>query len=234
MQTTIWPKQPPPLTDAQRRAREEFMRLWHEELPRKYSVIERFNHGYPAALPVEQGWRTLEIGAGLGEHAQHERLDLQDYYFLEYRAEFCEEIAARFGNSKVVCGDIHERQPWPDGYFDRVVAVHVLEHLVNLPVALDEVGRLLKPDGFLDIVIPCEGAPVYTLARRISSQRMFERRFGMPFEPIIRNEHVSTYPEIEKELRDRFTTEQRTFFPLRLPLYQINLVVGMRLQKISR
>lgn len=43
-----------------------------------------------------------------------------------------------------------------DDMWDEVVLHHVLEHLprANAPVALDEIRRILKPDGILDIEVP--------------------------------------------------------------------------------
>jgi SAM-dependent methyltransferase len=224
-----WPKQPPPLTAAQESAREGFIQLWHRELPHRYRSIERFNHGFIARLPVKRGSRTLEIGAGLGEHSRFEDLDIQAYYCVEYRDAFCAELRKQFPADRVVRGDIEQRQPWPDGFFDRVVAVHVLEHLRNLPAALSEIRRLLAPDGCFDVVLPCEGGLAYSLARKISAERLFRRHFGLDYTPIIRNEHVSTLDEIETELRRDFTVERSAFFPLRVPIRFINLCVGMRL-----
>src|SRR5690349_20198224 len=42
-----WPKTFPPLTEEQKRISDDFMKAWHEVLPQKYGVIEKFNHGYP-------------------------------------------------------------------------------------------------------------------------------------------------------------------------------------------
>lgn len=110
--TNSWPKLPPDLTDAQRAAREKYMFLWHQELPRKYAVVESFNHGYIANLPRRCGLRTLEIGAGLGTHLGIEGKDAVDgYYCLEYREDFCREIRKILSEDRVVCGDIQSKQP---------------------------------------------------------------------------------------------------------------------------
>lgn len=152
-----WPKRPPELTVEQERAREAFVAVWHQQLPTRYAMIERFNHGSIARLPIKKGANTLEIGAGLGAHSRFEDLTRQDYYCLEYREEFCKTLVEMFPANRVVCGDIEQRQPWLSGFFDRIIAIHVLEHLRNLPAALAEIRRLLKPDGFFDVVVPCEG-----------------------------------------------------------------------------
>lgn len=228
-----WPKTPPILSQEQLDAREKYMKLWHEELPKKYGIIEVFNHGFPSKLPVQNGWKTLEVGAGLGSHLKYENLKAQDYYCLEFREEFCKDIRKIHPADHVVCGSIEEKTPWPDGFFDRVVAIHVLEHLRNLPAALAEIKRILKPGGFLDIVIPCEGGMAHTFARKISAERLFRKNFKMDFTPIHKNEHVNTFGEIDGLLKKNFRQERRSFFPLKVPLHTLNLAAGFRLKLMS-
>ena len=36
-----------PLTPEQREISNDFMKYWHKLLPRHFSIVERFNHGYP-------------------------------------------------------------------------------------------------------------------------------------------------------------------------------------------
>jgi SAM-dependent methyltransferase len=224
-----WPKQPPVLTAEQEQAREAFVTVWHQQLPTRYRGIERFNHGSISRLPVKTGSTTLEIGAGMGAHSKFEDLARQQYYCLEYRRAFCDELLKLFPADRVRQGDIEQRQPWADGFFDRIVAIHVLEHLRNLPLAVAEIRRLLKPDGCFDAVLPCEGGLAYAVARKVSAERLFRKRFGMDYTPIIRNEHVSTLDEIVEELGRVFDVGTRRFFPLRLPIRSLNLCVAFRL-----
>jgi 2-polyprenyl-3-methyl-5-hydroxy-6-metoxy-1,4-benzoquinol methylase len=226
-----WPKIPPVLNAAQLDAREKYMKLWHEELPKKYAIIERFNHGYVSEFALTPSGKTLEVGAGIGEHLLYERLAEQDYHCLEYREEFTDEIRKKFPLVKVHTGDIHQKQIWEDESFDRIVAIHVLEHLCNLPLALNEMGRLLKPNGHFDIVIPCEGGMAHTFARKISAQRLFEKNFKMDFTPIHKNEHVNTFKEIMFLLLKQFKIERQSYFPLLIPISTINLCAGFRLVK---
>ena len=86
---------------------------------------------------------------------------------------------------QTIVGDCQTRLPFEDGSFDRYLAIHVLEHLPNLPACIAEAWRLLDKDrGQFLAVIPCEGGLAYSLARRISAQRLFERTYGMPYETI--------------------------------------------------
>jgi len=225
-----WPKVVPDLTPEQKEALEAWYVLWLERF-NKNALLDGFNYGFPASLPVPERCRTLQIGPGMHPNLARDMLASPDYHVLELRAEFCKKLAERLPPERVHCGDIEQRQPFPDGSFDRLIAIHVLEHLRNLPAALDEISRLLAPDGAFDVVLPCEGGLAYSLARRISSQRMFEQTFKMPYEPIIRSEHVSELWEINEELFARFRAEKTRHFPLRVPVDTINIFVGYRLRK---
>src|SRR5205085_2280459 len=139
MATASWPKVFPPLTAEQEHIRDDFMKYWHEVLPRKFGVIDRFNHSYCVKNAPTHFDRTLEIGAGIGEHIAYEKLSPQqrrDYYALELRENMSQEIQRRFPDIRTITGDCQKRLAFPDGYFDRILAIHVLEHLPNLPAAV--------------------------------------------------------------------------------------------------
>lgn len=81
-----WPKSLPVLTPEQHRIRNEFMFLWQQLLPQKYPLLEQFNHRYPVKMKEKMGQRskikTLEVGAGIGEHLFYENLSGQEYNVL--------------------------------------------------------------------------------------------------------------------------------------------------------
>jgi ubiquinone/menaquinone biosynthesis C-methylase UbiE len=226
-----WPKTIPELSPEQQKAREGFMLGWHQILPNKYSIVEKFNHAWVAKLPLPSPCKTLEIGAGLGEHFFWEDVSKQDYYQLEYREEFCKILRDNTKSDLVVCGDIQERTPFEDKTFDRLVIIHVLEHLPRLPDALRESSRILKDDGVFDIVLPCEGGIAYTMARRISAQRYFEKTFKMDYGPIWRSEHINTGQEVMDAISCFFEVESSSYFPLKIPVQTVNLCIALRVRK---
>jgi SAM-dependent methyltransferase len=234
MKIARWPKTFPPLTAAQERIRDDFMKYWHEVLPKRYGRIERFNHRYPVRYGPAEFVRTLEIGAGIGAHLEHERLTAEqaaNYYALELRQSMSAEIRRRFPMVQTITADCQRHLPFPDDFFDRVLAIHVLEHLPDLPSAVREIWRVChKTSGVFSVVIPCEGGFAYTLARRISAQRLFEKRYGQPYRWFIEREHVNRPAEILEELRPYFQVSHRSFFPLRIPAVFCNLVIGMTLR----
>lgn len=234
--TNKWPKILPALTAEQQRISDDFMKRWHEELAGRgrYGLIERFNHQFPVKCS-QPGFRTtLELGAGLGEHLNYEKLtpeQEENYYANELRPNMAMEIRQRFPRVKTVVGDCQQPFDFPDGFFDRVIAVHVLEHLPNLPATIRESHRLLNQTrGRLLIVIPCEGSLAYTLARKISAERVYKQRYGGSYKWFYTREHINLPQEILAELDPYFTVETRSFFPLPfLPFVFANLVIGLSL-----
>jgi SAM-dependent methyltransferase len=196
----------------------------------RFGWVSRFDHAFPVRSASSR-LRTLEIGAGTGTHVQFEPNG--DYVALEASPELADQIPPRDGLS-VVVADCEQRLPWDDDSFDRVLAIHVLEHLYNLPVALDEVARVLRPDGIFCVVIPCEGGRLYSLGRRVTTKRIFEKRYGTPYEWMIGQEHCNTAREVLAELDRHFFVRERRYFPLGVPAVDLNLVVGLELSNAAK
>jgi SAM-dependent methyltransferase len=224
----------PPLTAEQQRISDEFMRAWHEELPQRYSIVERFNHGYPVEVSDFPFTTTLEIGAGLGEHLRHENLtaeQLRNYTAVDLRENMIAALKAAFPQIRALQADAQQQMEVAGGSIDRILAIHVLEHLPNLPAAVEELHRVCaKPNGRLIVVIPCEGGMAYSLARKISAERFYHRRFGGSYKWLYSREHINLPHEILAELQRRFRIERKRYFPLPfVPLTTGNLCIGLRL-----
>lgn len=203
------------------------MHYWHEVLPKRFGIIDRFNHGYPVRHAPRDFKRTLEIGAGTGEHLEYESLtpvQQRNYVALDLRENMVADIRKRFPRVKAIVSDCQKRLDFEAGHFDRILAIHVLEHLPNLPAAVREMHRLCA--GTLSIVIPCEGSLAYSLARKISAQRIFEKRYGQPYDWFISREHLNRPHEIFAEIEPYFRREHRAFFPFPIPAEFCNLAIG--------
>ncbi len=220
-----WPKTVAQLTDEQRRIQDDWLRYFHERLSDDHGHIVRFNHEY-AARSAGPG-STLEIGAGLGEHLRYEDLTTQEYHAVELRENMAEAIRRDFPAAVTVVADCQQRLPYEDASFDRALAIQVLEHLPDLPAALGEIERVLKPSGVLSVVIPCEGGLGYSMGRRVTSRRAFERRYKTSYRWLIESEHVNQAHEILCELRTRFHLADVTYFPSLIPLIDLNLLIGI-------
>lgn len=231
-----WPKILATLTPEQQIISHDFMQFWHEQLATKshYNMIEKFNHGYAVKHAPNHFLRTLEIGAGLGEHLHYERLTAdqkRNYIALELKENMAAKIKENHPDIITHIGDCQQKIDFPDHYFDRILAIHVLEHLPNLPAAVREMYRLCKnPSGRFSIVIPCEGGFAYQMARKISAQRLFQQRYQQSYQWFIEREHINKPNEILEELRPYFNIKHKQFFPFALPIIHINLCIGLTLQ----
>jgi SAM-dependent methyltransferase len=229
-----WPKVLARLPAPQQAIADDFLKHWHRVLPARYNAIERFNHTYPLRhLPAADRWRTLELGAGIGGHLAFEPLDRQDYHCIELRDAMAQEIRARYPAVVTLTADCQERIPYADAYFDRVVVIHVLEHLPNLPAALDEVHRVLKTDGVFSAVLPCDPGLLYELARKLSAERIFRARYRLPYRWFIRREHLNSPAEILQLIGQRFQVIDRAYFPLKVRVVNLNLCLGVTARKPS-
>jgi SAM-dependent methyltransferase len=234
--TGQWPKQLPELTDEQQRIYEDFKNVWLSELPRRFGVIETFNHRYPlrSLNEVRAPVHTLDVGAGRGGHIAFEDLSRQSYTALELRAELASHIRERYPTVSVIVGDIQRGIDVPAGAFNRILAIHVLEHLPDLPKALDEIKRLLSENGRLSVLIPCDPGLAYAMARNLSARRIFEQRYQQSYDWYVTSEHINSPKEIIGELEKRFKITHRYYFPLLIPVAVTNLVIALTLKHRSR
>lgn len=225
-----WPKTYPPLSPEKIAINDDFVLHWHEVLPKRYSFVDAFNHNYVVRTAPHGFTRTLEIGAGTGEHLKYERLDTEqkaNYFAVDIRENMISELHSQFPEISAVVGDCQKRMDFEDSYFDRILAIHVLEHLPNLPAAVREMHRLCdKNRGVLSIVIPCEGSLAYSIARKISAQRIFEARYKQSYRWFIEREHINLPNEIFEELSPFFSLTSSTYFPIPLKAEFCNLCIG--------
>lgn len=228
-----WPKICVSLTPEQEMISNDFMHYWHEVLPAHYGIVNRFNHGYVVKNAPKSFLTTIEIGAGDGEHLKYERLtdsQMNNYYAIDIRQNMIDTLRARFPNVNAILADCQKRMPFEESTIDRILAIHVLEHLPNLPAAIQEMHRICnKKKGILSVVIPCEGSLAYTLARKISAERIFKNRYKQPYNWFIEREHINKPFEIYEELERHFDIQCSSYFPIPLPIEYINLCIGLTL-----
>ena len=71
-----------------------------------------------------------------------------------------------------------DNAPFPDGVFDCIVGIGVLEHLEDDQIFLSEMRRLLHTDGILIVTVP--NGDLALLANRINSVVGFTPEFLWP------------------------------------------------------
>ncbi len=227
-----WPKVFPELNEEQKWIRDDFVKYLYTIFPKKFSFLERFNNNYIIKNRPATFTKSLEIGAGLGEHIFHENLSgiqRKNYIALELRENMAEGIRSNHPDIQVWVGDCQDQIPASDGEFDRVIASHVLEHLPNLPRAIKEIYRVCnKQTAIFSVVIPCEGGLSHSMGRKVSVQRLFEKKYRQPYKWFIEREHVNVPHEIFEEILPYFCLVSSEFFPFKfLPFVWCNLCIGL-------
>jgi SAM-dependent methyltransferase len=141
--------------------------------------------------------RVLDIGSPklptllLARHSQCElySTDIRDY-FIGPTAHFVERLGrgARLGRTIHLEVQDARALAYPDGFFDRVFSISVLEHIPDTgdSQAMREIARVLKPGGIATITVPfaAGGAydeflagPVYERQADADGQTFYQRRY---------------------------------------------------------
>lgn len=230
-QIAKWPKKAPQLTDHQKWIGDDWLKYWLDLMPGKYGVYAKFNHGYVVQNSPKNFISTLEIGCGDGEHLKFEILNAdqkKNYVAIDIRENIVEAFKNNFPDIQCYVSDCQVKQNFSDNSFDRILAIHVLEHLPDLPSAVEELHRLCNKDrrGVLSVVLPCEGGWAYTFARKISSERLFKKRYKMPYDWYMKSEHLNSIEEVLDELNKKFKLISSTYFPMMVPVKNLNLAIG--------
>jgi len=102
-------------------------------------------------LPIPPGAQVLDAGCGSGRTLQElSRYGVVHGIELDPTAA---EVARARGCGEVVIGRLEEL-PWPDGTFELITCLDVIEHTPDDRVTLGELRRVCKPGGWLVLTVP--------------------------------------------------------------------------------
>lgn len=139
---------------------------------------------------------TLEIGAGNLNHLTYEPI-IGRYDIVEpYRALFENKPELKRVNS--IYSDISEISR--EVFYDRIITIATLEHVLNLPEVVAKSALHLKPTGVFRAAIPNEGTLLWSLAWKCTTGIEFKLKYGINYGLIMSYEHVNTAAEISDVL----------------------------------
>ncbi len=149
-------------------------RFLQVRLRRVSELLEGFNEG-----------RILDIGCGPGRIADALRNNRAEYFGMDISPEMIEVCRRSFGREsrfRFLIGEM-ERLGFARESFDAVLCLGVLEYILDVPAALREVTRVLKPDGFLIATMLNERSPYlmwqnHGYSRILNGLKRLGRLFG--------------------------------------------------------
>ena len=119
-------------------------------------LVGRFFDRFESLLPATAPRRVLEIGTGEGLVADRVIGRFPEAAFVALdlpHGHLAKRWQALDGHGVFATA---ERLPFPDGAFDLVLAVEVLEHLRDPALALGELARVATPGGTALLSVPSE------------------------------------------------------------------------------
>lgn len=190
-----------------------FMRRSHELLERAFDERSRFG-------------RVVEVGAGGGQHLRFIRHGFDEYYLTDQSTTMLEGARARCPEalrSKIrFLRQDATRLTLDDASVDRLVAMHVLEHLYRPHEVLREWDRVVRPGGVLSIVLPCDPGLLWRLGR-ILGPRANAERAGIEYDYWMAREHVNPINNLVVFIRYYFDAVRELWYPTRIPSMDLNL-----------
>lgn len=177
----------------------------------KGGVGEMVNHwGFRIMEQVDlAGLSVLELGPGIIEHTRYAK-NLPERYVLmdmdQGSLEASGEILAEWGVKDIQLIRVESAAiPLEENSVDVVVTFHQLEHIYELDTYLEEIRRVLRPEGALVGAVPTEGSLAWGLGRYLTSRRYVKKNMDIDYDKIICWEHPQFVDTIQAALDARFT-----------------------------
>jgi len=174
--------------------------------------------------------RVLEVGAGTGEHFQFVRHTYDEYTFSDIDGKTLEIARSKLEKaipSARVSFEVQEGKDlnYSNDSFDRLIAVHVLEHIYQPHLVLKEWYRIVKHGGVLSVLIPTDPGLAWRLGRHLGP-RGNALSMGVAYDYVMAREHVNSCVNLIAILRHYFPVAKESWWPLPFPSVDLNLFVA--------
>jgi len=203
---------------------ETYKYLYRNPLTR---FFHEFGHYVVQLLIKNKDGKIIDLGCGSGEHFRY--IKNHDIVGIDVDEELLETARKKYPDISLYKENI-DHLSFKDEQFDSAVAIFVLEHLVNLSVALSEIKRILKPGGELIMIIPTENF-IYKLGREITVKRYVEKKCEVDYNELIAGEHVNQCKDIIKLLKSNFNIDKMVGVPFLVPFINTNIFIAARCKK---
>jgi len=212
---------------------------WQDECINFYNVNQKQSigkivndAGYSVMASIDlEGKKVLEIGPGDINHIKFWNSKPDCYVIadlnkdmIKYSSQKLEDAGVNFETKLIERGE-RGQLPFDDEEFDVLVSFYSLEHLYPFPLYLDGMLRVLKKGGTLIGAIPSEGGLGWGIGRYLTTRRWLHSNTNIDPDKIICWEHPNFSDHILKELDNNMSKVSLSYWPIKLPAIDINLII---------
>lgn len=212
---------------------------FYEETQKKSIGNYVNNAGYKVLGAVDmEGLRVLEVGPGDLRHTKYWNSKPSHYVLVDLYEKFLEVASTKLSNlgipneKRITNRKQKGKLPSLDNEFDLIISFYSFEHLYPFNEHLNEMKRVLKPGGKIVGAIPAEGGLAWGIGRYFTTRRWFKKNTNINPDKIICWEHPTMSDEILQTMSNKMEKTKLRFWPLHIPLLDVNLVIKFIYTKI--
>jgi ubiquinone/menaquinone biosynthesis C-methylase UbiE len=174
--------------------------------------------------------RVLEVGAGSGVHLRSVRHQFGEYILSDFSTDMLRNVDTSDGRDRnvTILAQDAAALSFDDASFDRVIAAHVLEHLYKPHEVLREWIRVLRPNGTLSLVLPCDPGMAWRLGRYFGPRQRAKQN-GLAYDYVMAREHVNAISNLVAFVRYYFDRREEHWWPFRVPSTDMNLIYAVNI-----
>lgn len=170
----------------------------------------------------------LDIGCGEGGHFPFLNSS-SNVIGIDVDQESLERLKKNFPDFFVIRADSYNL-PFENESVGCIMSIYNLEHLAYLDLALEEMHRVISPEGDIFISVPNEGGFLFVLGRSLTTARKFSTdsfNYGRAAEI----EHLNCIWQLERAFKRYFVIKKKDNFPFPAPLFHLNLITTYHCKK---
>ena len=174
-----------------------------------------------ASKPTITTSNILEVGGNIGEHIKFVQEDFKTYLLTDYRQTGFKSLNSRI---RFEVADV-QNLPYPNESFDRVIATCLVHHVPDLERTLKEMLRVVKKNGQIQILIPCDPGVAYRLAKFIGPSRVWKKNGITNPDFTHYSQHINHFAQISAFVNFFYRSQQVkwNYWPFRFRSWNLNL-----------
>tara|TARA_B100001989_G_scaffold77597_1_gene53389 strand:- start:3325 stop:4014 length:690 start_codon:yes stop_codon:yes gene_type:complete len=179
--------------------------------------------------------KVLEVGSGIGTHFKFVNHKYNKYLMTDSNDDML-RIAKKYykkniDNRKLIIEKQNASNlDYEDKTFDRLIATHVLEHLVFPVKVLEEWSRVVKDGGLISIILPSDPGLLWRIGRNFGPRRNALKK-GIEYDYCQSIEHVNSIYNLYTLIDYHFPNKSQIWHPFYINNPDLNLFYLCHLQK---